>query len=51
MILQYLKSTIHKSIHYNGKIKNKLVGFSDVDYANDEATKRSVSGYIFFFTW
>jgi len=25
MILQYLKVTIHKSIHYNGK--NKLVGF------------------------
>jgi len=45
MILQYLKVTIHKSIHYNGK--NKLVGFSDAYYANDEATRRSVSGYIF----
>ena len=45
LILQYLKSTINKSIYYNGK--NRLVGFSDADYANDEATRRSVSGYIF----
>jgi len=45
MILQHLKSTIHKSIYYNGK--NKLVGFSDADYTNDESTRKSISRYIF----
>jgi len=46
MILKYLKFTINKSIRYNRK--NKLVGFSDAYYTNDEATRRSVSGYIIF---
>jgi len=44
-ILQYLKSTKEKSIHYNGK--NKLVGYSDADFANDENTRRSTTGYIY----
>jgi len=43
MILQYLKSTIHKSIYF------KLVGFSDADYANDDFTRKSVKWIIFFF--
>jgi len=29
--------------------KNKLDGFSVEDYANNEATRRSVSDYIFFY--
>jgi len=49
MILQYFKSTILKSIYYNGKKKRKLVGFSDADYTNDEITWRSVSEYIYIF--
>jgi len=32
LILQYLKSTINKSIYYNRK--NRLVGFSYTDYPN-----------------
>jgi len=44
-ILQYLKSTKDKSIHYNGDCK--LVGYSDADFANDESTRKSTSGYIY----
>jgi len=44
-ILQYLKSTKDKSIYYNGD--NQLVGFSDADFANDESTRKSTSGFIY----
>jgi len=46
-ILQYLKGTKNKSIHYNKN--NKFIGYSDSDFANDEKTRRSTSGYIFLF--
>jgi len=45
MMLQYLKTVKHKSIHYKGE--NKLIGHSDADYANDEDIKISTIGYIF----
>jgi len=45
MTLQYLKSTINKSIYYNGS-KN-LVGYSDSDWGGDEQTRRSTNGFIF----
>ena len=44
-ILQYLKSTKNKSIHYNKN--NKFIGYSDSDFAKDEKTRRSSSGYIY----
>lgn len=45
MILQYLNSTKDKLVHNNGE--TKLIGYSDSDYANDENTRRSTSGYIY----
>jgi len=47
MILRYLKSTKEKSIYYYGS-KN-LIAYSDADYAGDEETGKSTSGYIFLF--
>jgi murein tripeptide amidase MpaA len=44
-ILQYLKGTKNKSIHYNKD--NKFIGYSDSDFANDEKTRRYINGYIF----
>ena len=44
-ILQYLKGTKNKSIHYNKN--NKFIRYSDSDFANDEKTRRSTSGYKF----
>ena len=44
-ILQYLKGTKNKSIHYNKD--NKFIGYSDSDFTNDEKIRRSTSGYIF----
>ena len=47
MILRYLKSTKEKSIYYYGS-KN-LIAYSDADFAGDEETRKSTSGYIFLF--
>jgi len=44
-ILQYLKGTKTNSIYYNRN--NNFRGYSDSDFANDEKTRRSTSGYIF----
>eukprot|EP00833_Pecoramyces_ruminatium_P017312 jgi/Orpsp1_1/1191344/evm.model.d7180000085092.1 len=44
-ILQYLKFTKNKSIAYNGE--QNFLGYSDSDYAGDEETRRSTSGYIY----
>ena len=45
MILQYLNSTKEKSIHYKGD-KNISV-YCDADFAEDEETRKSTTGYIF----
>jgi len=47
LTLQYLKSTIDKSIHYKGD--TNLVSYSDSDWGGDEKTRRSTSGHIFLF--
>ena len=47
-ILKYLKTTMDLSLKYSGKV-NSLVGFSDSDWAGDLITRRSTSGYIFYF--
>ena len=45
MILQYLNSTKEKSIHY---IRDKNISvYSDADFAEDEETRKSTTGYIF----
>ena len=44
-MLQYLKGTKNKFIYYNKN--NKFIGYSDSDFANDEKTRKSTSGYIF----
>jgi len=46
-IFQYLSGTKDKFIHYNKN--NKFIGYSDSDFANDEKTRRSTSGYLFIF--
>jgi len=45
MILQYLKCTKDKSIEY--KKSSTFTGYSDSDFAGDEETKKSTSGYIY----
>eukprot|EP00833_Pecoramyces_ruminatium_P008864 jgi/Orpsp1_1/1182896/evm.model.c7180000083102.2 len=45
MTLQYLKTTIDKSIHYDGN--SKLTCYTDADWGGCEKTRRSTSGYIF----
>eukprot|EP00833_Pecoramyces_ruminatium_P010518 jgi/Orpsp1_1/1184550/evm.model.c7180000089992.1 len=44
-ILQYLKSTKDKSIIYDGS--RNFTGYSDSDFAGDEETRKSTSGYIY----
>lgn len=46
-ILRYLKGTLDLGIAYQRNGTNKLEGFCDSDYAGDQNTRRSTSGYIF----
>jgi len=49
-VLKYLINTVHLGIEYKfGGNKSQLIGYSDADYANDLETRRSVTGYAFFF--
>jgi len=45
MILQYLNSTKEKSIHYIGDTNISV--YSDADFAEDEETRKSTTGYIY----
>lgn len=46
-ILRYLKGTLDLGITYRGDGTNKLQGFCDSDYAGDQETRKSTSGFIF----
>jgi hypothetical protein len=61
-VLQYLKSTADFRLHFNGNgigigigngisigigIDNSLVGYSDSDWANDSADRKSQGGHVF----
>lgn len=46
-ILRYLKGTLDLGITYHGNGTNKLEGFCDSDYAGDQETRKSTSGFIF----
>jgi len=51
-VLQYLKSTADFRLHFNGigigiDIGNSLVGYSDSDWANDSADRKSQGGHVF----
>ena len=49
-VLQYLKSTADVHLHFNGNgidIGNSLVGYSDSDWANDSADRKSQGGHVF----
>uniref|UniRef100_A0A251T6N3 Putative zinc finger, CCHC-type n=1 Tax=Helianthus annuus TaxID=4232 RepID=A0A251T6N3_HELAN len=46
-ILKYVKGTLDQGITYSKGGKQKLVGFSDSDYAGNVDDSKSTSGYIF----
>ncbi|CAL1672135.1 unnamed protein product [Lasius platythorax] len=47
-ILRYIKGTINYGIVYEGTVEDwRLIGFTDADYAGDQDTRKSTSGYIF----
>jgi len=48
-ILRYLAGTKDLGIHFRWEKLPDLVGFSDADYANDVATRRSTSGYVILY--
>lgn len=47
-ILRYLKGTRELCIKYNRNDSN-LVGYSDADYANDELTRKSTTGFCIYY--
>lgn len=48
-ILKYLKGTLKYGILYSGNHDEKLLGYSDADYAGDNVTRRSTSGFAFLY--
>ena len=48
-ILRYLKGTRDIGIRFRWEKFPELVGYSDADYANDEKTRRSTSGYCIMY--
>lgn len=49
-ILRYLQGTRDVGIHFRWEKNPQLVGYSDADYANDEETRRSNTGWVIMFT-
>ena len=45
--LRYVKGTINYDHLYKRSEDWKLAGYSDVDYAGDHDTRRSITGYVF----
>ena len=46
-VLRYVKGTSHYGLMYRYSDEFSLTGYSDADWAGDEATRKSMSGYIF----
>jgi hypothetical protein len=45
-ILQYLRRTANYALVFKGTF-SELAGYSDADWAGDQSTRRSTSGFIF----
>ncbi|XP_058840902.1 uncharacterized protein LOC131696374 [Topomyia yanbarensis] len=48
-VVRYLKCTKELKLTFSAGDGWALVGYSDADWAGDHATRRSTTGYIFFF--
>jgi hypothetical protein len=48
-ILRYLKGTTDLGIRFRWENPNELIGYSDADYANDAATRKSTTGYCIYY--
>lgn len=48
-ILQYLNTTKDWKLRYGSKDNWKLVGYTDSDWAGDRQTRRSTTGFVFFY--
>ena len=46
-VLRYLKGTLHFGLNFKHSENFVLQGYSDADWAGDEITRKSMSGYIF----
>lgn len=46
-IFRYLKGTINYSLTYTKSKHPEIVAYSDADWANDQCTRRSVTGTVF----
>lgn len=48
-ILRYLKGTRDLGLRFRWENPNRLIGYSDADYANDVETRKSTTGYCIYF--
>jgi hypothetical protein len=45
-VLRYLKATVNHKLHFVGDT-NEIIGYTDSDWANDRADRKSQGGYVF----
>lgn len=45
--LRYLKGTLDFGLFYKKEGNEKLIGYTDSDYAGDQDDRKSTSGYVF----
>lgn len=48
-VLRYLNGTKKTGIEYHKKGNDSIIGYSDADWGNDNADRKSITGYIFMF--
>ena len=46
-VLKYLKGTINFGLNYQKVDKMELIGMVDADHANDQDSRKSITGYVF----
>ena len=47
-IIRYLKKSAEQKLHL-GSTKLRLIGYSDANWGNDQNSRRSTSGYLFYY--
>jgi len=46
--MKYLNRTLNQGIQFHRNGQNLLQTYCDADFANDQATRRSTTGYVIF---
>jgi len=46
-VIRYLRGIINVALEYGAEGKGDMIDYGDTDHAGNQATRRSITGYIF----